>query len=122
MRNTAQGAILFGTAILMGVALALFSNKADWMIIWTIFFGWLAGWGAILLAFGVGAVLEAGIMLNQIGQVSSQAAPRTAQLASDDSELISSVPTSPELTSQASVTEHTTEMLDKQRLRSKQTN
>ena len=111
-----------GTTVFIGLALALFSNKADWMIIWTVFFGWMAGWGAVLLAFGIGAVLEAGVMLNQVGKVSNQAAPQTSQLSSTDPELISAIPTSPELSAQPSVTEHTTEMLDKQRLKPKQTN
>lgn len=116
VRNTVQGAILVGTAKLIAIALALFSHNPDWMIIWTIFFGWMACWGAIMLAWGVGSILEAATMSRHIGQASSRAARRTTQLSSSgDPEMVSAIPTSPELSSQPRVTEHTTEPLDKQR-------
>lgn len=122
VRNTVQGAILVGTAKLIAIALALFSNKADWMIIWTVFFGWLACWGAITLAFGVGAFLESAMMLRHIKQATGRGVTQTKQLLPDDSEMIPAIATSPELSSQASVTEHTTEPLDKRRPSLKQTN
>lgn len=109
VRNTVKGGILLGTALLIGIALALFSNKPDWIIIWTVFFGWMACWGAVSLAFGIGAILESRLMSNQV-EKTARGAVRTAQLLpADDAGMVPDVLAAPRAYSPISVTEHTTE-------------
>jgi len=104
-RNTAQGAILLSMTILIGVALALFSHKPDWMVIWTIFFGWMACWGVVLLAFGIGGILETKMMSRPIGHTAIGTGP-TESLGLATDPLAVPVAASP-----VSITEHTTERL-----------
>ena len=57
-----RGSILLTVSLLIGVAMALLipsSFEAPWFLIWMVFFGWLAVWGGIEMAYGVGSVLEA---------------------------------------------------------------
>lgn len=121
VRNTFQGAILLGAALLIGIALALFSGKDDWIIIWTIFFGWMAGWGIVSLALGVGTVMELRTMLRGNDSIAGGSIATTAKqlTAAGDLGILADASTSPELLSSASVTEHTTEPLIKAPLKSK---
>jgi hypothetical protein len=115
VRNATQGAILLLTSLLIGVALALFTNKPDWMVIWMIFFGWMAGWGAVSLAFGVGYLLE-GRLLSRHSARAASGATTTAQLSplADQIE-VPSIATAPAEYAGMSVTENTTEHLGEQR-------
>lgn len=57
-----RGSILLTVSLLIGVAMALFipsSFDAPWFLLWIVFFGWLAVWGGIEMAYGVGNLLEA---------------------------------------------------------------
>src|SRR5688572_20380433 len=57
-----RGSILLTVSLLIGIAMALFipaSFDAPWFLLWIVFFGWLAVWGGIEMAYGVGSVLEA---------------------------------------------------------------
>ena len=57
-----RGSILLTVSLLIGVAMALFipsTFDAPWFLIWIVFFGWLAVWGGIEMAYGVANVLEA---------------------------------------------------------------
>lgn len=120
VRNTIQGSILLAAALLIGIALALFSGKDDWIIIWTIFFGWMAGWGIVSLALGVGTLMELRTMLRRntsIAEASVAITSRQLTTAGDLSVLADA--TTPELLPSASVTEHTTEPLIKTPITSK---
>lgn len=120
VRNTFQGAILLAAALLIGIALALFSGKDDWIIIWTVFFGWMAGWGIVSLALGVGAVMELRTMLRRNELIASGSATTSKQVtAAGDLRILADASTSPELLWSASVTEHTTEPLIEAPLTSK---
>jgi hypothetical protein len=119
-RNALQGGILLMAALLIGVALGLFSNKPDWIIIWTVFFGWMACWGVISLAFGLGAIVESKVLLRrtllrEADQALSPATPTAELLSTGDVEIVTYTP------SPLSVTEHTTKSLGKQHPASKQT-
>jgi hypothetical protein len=50
---------LLGASLLIGVALGLFSDTNDWIIIWLVFVGWMAAWGVISLVSGIGSMAEA---------------------------------------------------------------
>lgn len=57
-----RGSILLTVSLLIAIAMALFipaSFDAPWFLLWIVFFGWLAVWGGIEMAYGVGSVLEA---------------------------------------------------------------
>lgn len=54
-----RGIGLLGAALLIGVALGLFSDTNDWIIIWLVFVGWMAAWGVISLVSGIGSMAEA---------------------------------------------------------------
>ena len=57
-----RGSILLAVSALIGAAMGLFlpaSFDAPWILIWTVFFGWMAVWGGIEMAYGISGVLEA---------------------------------------------------------------
>lgn len=61
VRGMTLGAILLTVSLLLGVALALFlpgSFEVPWILIWLVFFGWMAIWGGIEAAYGVSGALE----------------------------------------------------------------
>jgi hypothetical protein len=56
-----RGAILMAVSLLLSAPMALFlpaSFDAPWIIIWAVFFGWMAVWGGIEVAYGLSAILE----------------------------------------------------------------
>jgi zinc-ribbon domain len=57
-----RGSILLTVSLLIGIAMALFipgSFGVPWFLLWIVFFGWLAVWGGIEMAYGLGSMLEA---------------------------------------------------------------
>ena len=104
-RNTVQGAILLSTALLIGVALGLFTDKPDWMVVWTVFFGWMACWGIVSLGFGIGGILESRMMSRQIGQSAN------GRIVLEDHGLVTDPLAVPADPTPVSVTEYTTELL-----------
>jgi zinc-ribbon domain len=112
-----RGAGLMGASLLIGVALGLFSNAKDWIVIWLVFAGWMACWGVISLTSGLGTLLESKAMLRQINRTANGTlAPAAQTLLTDDSSKIPDALSSP-----PSITEYTTEPLPKERRKSKQT-
>lgn len=62
VKDISGGTILLAVSLLLGAALALFlpnSFDVPWILVWTVLFGWIAVWGGIELANGIGSVLEA---------------------------------------------------------------
>lgn len=115
VRNTIQGAFMLVASFVIGAALGLFlPADVPWILIWMVFFGWLAVWGAFSMAGGLGALVESRMMLRQ--PVADEiAAANTAELlpAAREMQTISNAPTTAEMSPQLSVTEHTTELLSK---------
>jgi zinc ribbon protein len=107
IRELVQGVLLFGLSVLLGVALALFSNKKDWMIIWLIFCGWLAVLAAFILGAGLSKLIQSRMMSRRIREL---AAPMTASAAIPGAETqrITEVEATPETVPPSSVSEHTT--------------
>src|SRR5689334_417180 len=53
MKEITGGLILLLVSLLIGVAMAFFvPREVPWMLVWIVFFGWLASWGGISLANG----------------------------------------------------------------------
>ena len=66
----ARGGILLSVSLLIGVALALFipsSFEAPWILLWMVFFGWMAVWGGIEMAYGMSGMLESKSRLRLLG-------------------------------------------------------
>ena len=121
-RNEAVSGLIKGTgllaaSLLIGMALGLFSNSNEWIIIWVGLAGWMACWGVIALTTGIGTLLESKSMLRYIKRTSQETlAPAAQSLLTDDSRRIPDALSPP-----VSVTEYTTEPLPKERRKSKQT-
>lgn len=64
VRDAVAGATLLGATLLIGLAFSLFSDHPDQMIIWAGIFGWMACWGVISVASGLGAIMQAASMSN----------------------------------------------------------
>jgi len=65
-----RGSILLAVSLLIGAAMALFmpaSFEGPWILIWMVFFGWMAVWGGIEMAYGISGVLEAKSRLRLMG-------------------------------------------------------
>ena len=114
-----QASGLIGASAVVGTALALFSNKPDWIIIWMIFAGWMACWGVMLLVSGVAALIESIFTSPQVELTAGETVSWTTPLRSgDDQEILPTHPI-PKLSLPSSITEHTTELLNGQHPTSK---
>ena len=96
---------LLGASLLIGVALGLFSDTNDWIIIWLVFVGWMAAWGIISLVAGIGSLAEARFVRTRLEQSSPPSLPDRSP------ELITGQLTPSRLAVPLSVTEHTTKSL-----------
>jgi hypothetical protein len=111
-----MGAILLGAALLIGGVPILFIKELFlWVLLWTVFFGWLAGWGIVSLALGVGDLVKSKTMLRHMQQFDRKLTPtESSQLSSGTYEprmlddATRAKPSSP-----LSVTERTTDLLAK---------
>ena len=111
LTSLVRAAGLISASGLVGAALALFSHKPDWIIIWVIFAGWMACWGVIRLVAGIAALIESWFMPLQAGQTAGEiAAPTTPLWSGDNQEMLPRSAT--KLPLPPSVTEHTTELLN----------
>ena len=100
-----RGVGLLGAALLIGVALGLFSDTNDWIIIWLVFVGWMAAWGVISLVSGIGSMAEARFLQKRMEQSQGNyMGGRTREFTT--AELPPAQPGMP-----LSVTEHTTRAL-----------
>jgi hypothetical protein len=115
LSGVTRGVILMIVSLLIGVAMALFiPADVPWMLVWMVFFGWMAVWGGIEVAVGAGAVIEAKNRLRLLasggGSVDSTTPPQLGP-ARESAAAVSAAeafrPRAP-----ASVTEGTTRELD----------
>jgi hypothetical protein len=112
-----QGSGFLVASLVIGVALGVFSNQADWIYIWVGLAGWMACWGIISLALGVNALLESNSMFSQLGDTAeSRTDLTTAQLLSsaDDPKMLQEATAAHGFMPPLSVTDQTTEPLVKQ--------
>ncbi len=115
MDGIVKGTGLMGASLLIGVALGLFSNAADWIIIWAGLAGWMACWGVISLVSGIGALAESRFMRRQLEQTTGGAAtPTTQPLPAGSQIALPETSDTSRLTPPSSVTEQTTKPLNKQ--------
>lgn len=112
VRDIAQGAILITVSLLIAI-LAAFAvpSNIPWFAVWTVFFGWMAGWGAISLATGFGHFIESVTNLRYLhpeASTSPLAPDRAGEALHGSSARPALEPFPP-----ASITENTTEPLRK---------
>lgn len=111
-----MGAILLAAALFIGGIPALFIKELFlWVMLWTVFFGWIAGWGIVSLASGVGEMVKSKTVLRQMKQFDrGLTSTETSQLASEAYEprMLEDV-TRAKPYSPLSVTERTTDLLGK---------
>ena len=109
-----MGAILLGAALLIGGVPALFIEVLfPWLILWTVFFGWMAGWGIVSLASGVGEMVKSKTMLRQMKQFDSgltTTEPSELSSAAHEPRMLNDA-TRAKPYSPVSVTERTTDLL-----------
>jgi ribosomal protein L40E len=108
-----KGAGLLLTSLLIGVAMGLFSNAPDWMIIWIAMVGWMAVWGVISLTSGISDVLASRLMARQLNQKATTASALQSS-AIEEQKMLPDVPATNRLSAPPSVTERTTELLPNQ--------
>ena len=111
-----MGAILLVAALLIGGVPALFIGVIfPLVMLWTVFFGWMAGWGIVSLASGVGEMVKSKMMLRQMKQFDRGLTPtESSQLSSEAYEpRMLDDPTRAKPYSPLSVTERTTDLLGK---------
>ena len=109
-----EGCGLIAGSTLVGAALAIFSHKPDWIMIWLIFGAWLAVFGVLSLAKGIGNLIEWKYVLRELEKSSGV---RMEMPVAAEFRGVAAPVTSPKLTPITSVTEHTTELLDEAKVR-----
>ena len=110
---------MIGASGLVGAALALFSGKPDWIIIWMIFAGWLACLGVIAFVSGIADLIESRFTPAHAGPRAVETVSQTNPLRSGDDQEILPSSAAPNLLVPSSITEHTTELLNGQHPTSK---
>jgi F0F1-type ATP synthase assembly protein I len=107
------------SSLVIGVALGLFSNTNDWIIIWMCLVGWMACWGIISLVSGTAGLMESRTLRRELGE--SDFAPSGVERSrADDSARINDALAPPVLPPHSSVTENTTTRLVKPEATTKQ--
>lgn len=99
------------SSLLIGVALGLFSNTHDWIIIWMCLVGWMAVLGTISIVTGISGLMESRFMKRQLapgtGNATATLAPSPARV------MLNEATTADMVRPPSSVTEHTTTRLIK---------
>lgn len=70
-----RGSILMAVSFFLILPFALFlpaSFDAPWILIWTVFFGWMTVWGGIEVAYGLSSLLESRSKMRLLGEAGQQ--------------------------------------------------
>lgn len=109
-----MGAILLAASLLIGGVPMLFLGVIfPLVMLWTVFFGWMAGWGIVSLALGVGEMVKSKTMLRQMKHFDSRLTttePSELSHVAHEPRMLDDV-TRAKPYSPLSVTDHTTELL-----------
>lgn len=112
VNKIARGIGWFVSSLLIAVALGLFSNAADWIIIWMVMVGWMAVVGIISIVSGTAGLMESRFLRRQLGQQWTSVPP-VQPLPAGERVAMNGPLTTPISSPQSSVTEHTTTRLIK---------
>lgn len=112
-----KGSGLIGASALVGLALGLFSNTNDWIFVWLGLASWMACWGIILWSQGINKLIESRFMRRELESASQETERITLELASGGGKALGTTNADASATTKlaqaSSVTEHTTELLNK---------
>lgn len=108
------------SSLLIGVALGIFSNTNDWIIIWAGLAGWMAVVGIFSIFSGTAALMESRFLRRQLGELSGATRPPSPPLPAGERIMINDAVATSILPPQTSVTEHTTTRLIKPERTTKQ--
>jgi hypothetical protein len=114
IKDITGGSILILVSLLLGCALALFvPADVPWIFVWVGLFGWMACWGGIELANGIGNLIESKGRLRLLELQAKESAGASVQhLAPARQPLPGAAPAALRLTPPASITEGTTRHLE----------
>jgi hypothetical protein len=97
--NVVQGSVMVGFSLLIGFIGFIFTRgHFPWLVIWTLFFSWMACWGAISISVGLAGLIGAKLISG-----SSNPTPNSYTVPLRDSGMNAFPP--------GSVTDHTTRQL-----------
>jgi hypothetical protein len=102
------------SSLLIGVALGIFSNEPDWIVIWMCLVGWMTVLGVISMVTGIAGLMESRFIRRQLGEPTGASHIQIQPLPSADRAAIKGPTTAPMLAvPPSSITEHTTTRLIK---------
>ena len=102
-----------GASTLIGVALGLFSNTNDWIFVWLGLAGWMACLGIVFWSQGINKLIEAKYLSRELELRAADSTLVNSQLRKAEPASLADVPNTNELARPGSVTEQTTELLNR---------
>jgi Predicted membrane protein len=111
--NLIHGTGWAGASTVVGVALGVFSNTNDWIFVWLGLASWMAVWGMIQWSQGINKLLEARSLRHELGLPAAGTIQRGTQLERTEPAALPDTPITSKLADPSSVTDHTTELLNK---------
>ena len=108
--NLIHGSGWMAASAIVGIALGLFSNTNDWIFVWLGLASWMACLGMIQFSKGINKLVEARSLQRELGNTHASGA---YELAKPGPASLHGAPTTTELGPPSSVTESTTEFLNR---------
>ena len=109
--NLIHGTGWVGASTVVGVALGLFSNTNDWIFVWLGLASWMAVLGMIQWSQGITKLVEARSLKSELGLAAT--IQGGAELEATEPAALPDTPITSKLADPSSVTDHTTELLNK---------
>lgn len=101
-----------GASTVVGVALGLFSNTNDWIFVWLGLASWMACLGIVFWSQGINKLIDARYLSREVKSAAADSA-FVNQVRKGEPAALSEVPKTNELARPGSVTESTTELLNR---------
>lgn len=102
-----------GASTVVGVALGVFSNTNDWIFVWLGLASWMACVGIIFWSQGINKLLEARYLSQELKSAAADSSFVNQQFRKGEPASLTEVPNTNELARPSSVTDHTTELLNR---------
>lgn len=102
-----------GASTIVGVALGLFSNTNDWIFVWLGLASWMACVGIIQWSQGINKLIEAHYLTAELKSAVADSAFGNQQMHKSEPAALPGVPKTNELARPGSVTDRTTELLNR---------
>ncbi|MGI8918966.1 MAG: zinc-ribbon domain-containing protein [Pyrinomonadaceae bacterium] len=102
-----------GASTVVGVALGVFSNTNDWIFVWLGLAAWMACLGIIFWSQGINKLIEARYLNQELKSAAADSTLVNQQIRMGERASLPEVPNTNELAQPASVTDRTTELLNR---------